>query len=334
MPVEARVQNVAEKLALGAGCACLVWVDTSIGRRGHILEAHRLGGSKPTAHLGLSAMSALRKKKAELCLHPCPSDTSILTALYVHDGCSVAKQRRPWSGSRVDLTRPLRRRTSTRTLGGSRRHLPALVPAAAATAAWHDPPPQPMGSPKPKDKSGIKKGWLSSGTLYPEGSTEAAPHLWRSKDIVGRKGKIFSLEASDAGYEIRGTFKEAGRFWGKEDFEVTRTGLTLRIRGHPDADAQSLVKGLDEHVTLPADADFSHISADYTDAVLTIKLGVNLQLRDAIQQLTRGSAGARAAHASRRRLPLPDDRTLGSRRLPPTHHTRIPYPRRVAEAAW
>lgn len=172
---------------------------------------------------------------------------------------------------------------------------PALVPAAAATATGTDPPPQPKPEQsKPKDKSGIKKGWLSSGTLYPEGSTEAAPHLWRSKDIVGRKGKIFSLEASDAGYEIRGTFKEAGRFLGKEDFEVTRTGLTLRIRGHPDADAQSLVKGLDEHVTLPADADFSHISADYTDAVLTIKLGVNLQLRDAIQQLSPEEAQALA----------------------------------------
>ena len=98
---------------------------------------------------------------------------------------------------------------------------PALVPAAAATATGTDPPPQPKPEQsKPKDKSGIKKGWLSSGTLYPEGSTEAAPHLWRSKDIVGRKGKIFSLEASDAGYEIRGTFKEAGRFLGKEDFEV------------------------------------------------------------------------------------------------------------------
>ena len=94
------------------------------------------------------------------------------------------------------------------------------------------------------------------------------------------------MESSEAGYEIRGTFKEAGRFLGKEDFEVTRNGLTLRIRGHPDADAQSLVKGLDETVTVPADADFSCISAVYTESVLCVKVGINMQLRDAIKQLS------------------------------------------------
>ena len=160
--------------------------------------------------------------------------------------------------------------------------MPISTPAPAPSPA----PPKPKPKPKPKDESGLKKGWLSSGTLYPEGSTEAAPQLWRSKDIVERAGKIFTLDSSEAGYEIRGTFKEAGRFLGKEDFEVTRTGLTLRIRGHPDADAQSLVKGLDESVTLPADADFSSISADYTDSVLSIRVGVNMQLRDAIKQLS------------------------------------------------
>ena len=31
-------------------------------------------------------------------------------------------------------------------------------------------------------EGGIKQGWLAKGTLYPEGSSEAAPKLWRGSD--------------------------------------------------------------------------------------------------------------------------------------------------------
>ena len=142
------------------------------------------------------------------------------------------------------------------------------------------------------EDGGIKKGWLSSGSLYPEGSTEATPHLWRSREIVERNGKIFDVTTLDTAYEVRGTFKEAGRFLGKEDFAVTRTGFSLRICGSPDADEQSLVKGLDETVTLPADADFEQVSAEYLDCTLCIKVARSTRLQELLKQLSPEEAQA------------------------------------------
>ena len=78
----------------------------------------------------------------------------------------------------------------------------------------------------------------------------------------------------------RDEFHEAGRFLGKEDFEVTREGFTLRIRGHARADAQSLVAGLDEAIALPADADWARISAEYKSCALSIFVGRSAELRE------------------------------------------------------
>lgn len=138
----------------------------------------------------------------------------------------------------------------------------------------------------------MKKGWLNSGSLYPDGSNEGNPELWRSRDLT--HAKVFSLVASEDGYEVRGSFKEAGRFCGKEDFDVTRTGLELRIRGKENAEGQSLVRGLDETVTLPADADFGQITAEYVDSTLSIKLPRSAEMHELLKQLSVEEAQALA----------------------------------------
>ena len=129
-----------------------------------------------------------------------------------------------------------------------------------------------------------KKGFLESGTLlYPEGSNEAAPKMWRGRDP---SKKVFALHKTESGYEIRGEFREAGRYLGKEDFEVTRDGLNMRIRGNPAADEQSLVRGLDETIALPPDTDVTAAAADYYDCTLTIKLPRSQELHELLKHLT------------------------------------------------
>ena len=101
----------------------------------------------------------------------------------------------------------------------------------------------------------MQRGFLAKagGALYPEGSSEARPGCWRSE---GAKPKL-QLHTSDREYEVVGSFKEAGAYLGKEDFEVVRNGLVLRVRGNPQNDPQSLVAGFDQSFELPLDADFA-----------------------------------------------------------------------------
>lgn len=73
-------------------------------------------------------------------------------------------------------------------------------------------------------------------------------------------------------HRVVGRFTEAGHYLGKEDFELVRTGLKLRIKGNPNADPNSLVAGLDETLELPGDSDFERMGADFYDRTLTVTI--------------------------------------------------------------
>lgn len=170
----------------------------------------------------------------------------------------------------------------------------------AAEQAAQPPPPPPSAAgaapsaaaPAAKVKAavpagtdgGIRQGWLSKGSLYPEGSNEAAPKLWRAPEAAG---KVFQLFTTEDEYEVRGEFQAAQRCLGKEDFAVTRDGLQLRIKGNPNDDPQSLVAALDETITLPADAAFEGMSAEYTKTfALSIKIPRSREMRELLAQLS------------------------------------------------
>lgn len=143
--------------------------------------------------------------------------------------------------------------------------------------------------------SGIRQGFLSSATLYPEGSSESAPALWRS---AGAAANVFELVPGETEHLIRGSFRQAGHYLGKEDFAVTRNGLSLRIKGNPNDDPQSLVAGLDETVPLPLDTLPDGLSAEYADCTLTIRMPVNIELRELMLQLSPEEVQALAARLS------------------------------------
>lgn len=92
---------------------------------------------------------------------------------------------------------------------------------------------------KKNHTSGIRQGFLnkSAGALYPDGSSEAAPPLWRSNMRANKP--VFELITFPERYEVVGRFHEAGGYIGKEDFEVARTGNELRIKGNPQGDPNS-----------------------------------------------------------------------------------------------
>ena len=142
-------------------------------------------------------------------------------------------------------------------------------PPVAVSQSPPPPPPAARAVVPAAATPSIKTGFLGAGgDLYPDGSSEAAPTCWR-KGSTSTRAKVFELLETAQGYEVRGAFNQAGRFLGKEDFEVTRSGFSLCIRGHPDADAQSLVAGLDETITLPGDADWTKIAAEYRNCALS-----------------------------------------------------------------
>lgn len=121
--------------------------------------------------------------------------------------------------------------------------------ASASSTTAPTPAPAPKATTPGADLGGLKQGFLSGqNELYPAGSAEAAPALWRS----GASKASFELRSTPTAYEVCAHFKEAGRFLGKEDFKVSRQGLVLRVRGGGD-DPQSLVAGLDESLHLPPD---------------------------------------------------------------------------------
>lgn len=137
-----------------------------------------------------------------------------------------------------------------------------------------------------ESNSAIKRGWLTHGSLYPEGSAEAAPKLWRGSESAAN-AKIFEFLTHDFEYEIRGNFTEAKHYLGKEDFSVTRNGLQLRIKGNPNDDPQSLVAGLDETISLPVDAAFDGMCAEYTkDFFLSIRIPRSVEMKQLLSQLT------------------------------------------------
>ena len=150
----------------------------------------------------------------------------------------------------------------------------AAAPAAASAgvaAAAPKPAPQPA-APEPGGglKSDVKKGFLNanSGALYPEGSKEGAPELWRGKAAA----PVLEVRSSPQQYEVVGNFAAAGHYVGKEDFEISRSGVTLRVRGRT-AEGQgleSLVAGLDESVQLPLDADWEGIAAEFVHPTLRV----------------------------------------------------------------
>ena len=162
----------------------------------------------------------------------------------------------------------------------------AAAPSPASTLPPPPPPPVSKAIPRPSNSSGMKQGWLSKGLLYPEGSSEAAPKMWRATDAAERP-KVFQVLSTADEYEVCGDFSAAGRFIGKEDFRVTRDGLRLRIQGNPNEDPQSLVAGLDEVVTLPIDAAFEGMSAEYTKTfALSIRIPRSREVQELLAQLS------------------------------------------------
>ena len=162
----------------------------------------------------------------------------------------------------------------------------AAAPSPASTLPPPPPPPVSKATPRPSNSSGLKQGWLSKGLLYPEGSSEAAPKMWRATDAAERP-KVFQVLSTPDDYEVCGDFSAAGRFIGKEDFRVTRDGLRLRIQGNPNDDPQSLVAGLDEVVTLPIDAAFEGMSAEYTKTfALSIRIPRSREVQELLAQLS------------------------------------------------
>ena len=149
---------------------------------------------------------------------------------------------------------------------------PAAPAAASAGVAAAAPKPAPQPAPEPGGglKSDVKKGFLNanSGALYPEGSKEGAPELWRGKAAA----PVLEVRSSPQQYEVVGNFAAAGHYVGKEDFEISRSGVTLRVRGRT-AEGQgleSLVAGLDESVQLPLDADWEGIAAEFVHPTLRV----------------------------------------------------------------
>jgi hypothetical protein len=146
----------------------------------------------------------------------------------------------------------------------------------AEEAAAQPPAPAIVKEPQPKaerasDASAIKSGFLSNGTLYPEGSTEAQPKLWRKG---GSEATKLTLSASAAAYVIEGDFRVGGThtdYIGKEDFKVERQGLTLRVQGCDD-NPSSLVSGVDVSVVLPPDAAAEGMTADFFNSTLSIRV--------------------------------------------------------------
>ena len=120
--------------------------------------------------------------------------------------------------------------------------------------------------------TGMRRGFMSAADLYPHGSSEAGRAVtnlsWREKMASGKP--VFELRSVPDGYEVYGAFREAGRFLGKEDFVITRTGFHLRIAGNVARDEQCLVAGLDEAVPLPVDVEWETVSAEYKDCELVV----------------------------------------------------------------
>ena len=74
-------------------------------------------------------------------------------------------------------------------------------------------------------------------------------------------------------YEVVGNFNAAGSYIGKEDFDISRSGYTLRVKGRPPEEAgapESLVSGVDESVQLPLDADWDAITAEFRGCTLRV----------------------------------------------------------------
>ena len=160
--------------------------------------------------------------------------------------------------------------------GRTRTHMAALRKKIAEKKAASDPPAQPVAAQRPtapaKEDGLIKAGFLQNGELYPDGSNEAAPSGWRQGGVRAN----LTLTATPENYVVEGDFKEAGHYLGKEDFNVEKIGLTLRVKGKNKAasedasEAESLVSGLDEVVQLPPDAAAEGLQAEFAAAKLKI----------------------------------------------------------------
>ena len=135
-----------------------------------------------------------------------------------------------------------------------------LSAAPATSQALHSPSPQQRIPPDSTSKAAaapsqpaagrfeVKKGFLaqSAGILYPEGSSESALSGWGGASVC--PSPLFKTNTYVDRYEVVGHFAAAGEYLGKEDFRVTRTGLSLEIRGNPQGNSQCLVAGLRETV--------------------------------------------------------------------------------------
>ena len=149
------------------------------------------------------------------------------------------------------------------------REAPAAGKASGAAASLQTGTKKGEAAAGPQ--AGMKKGFLTqnSGALYPEGSNECAPELWRAK----AEKPVLETQTSATQYEIVGNFNAAGSYIGKEDFDISRSGYTLRVKGRPPEEAgapQSLIAGVDESVQLPLDADWAAINAEFRGCTLRI----------------------------------------------------------------
>jgi hypothetical protein len=89
----------------------------------------------------------------------------------------------------------------------SARTRPVLVPGPSSTAG-----------------NGMRRGFMSAADLYPTGSSEGGRAVsglsWKEKAAAGQP--VFQLRTLPDGYEVYASFREAGRFLGKDDFTITR----------------------------------------------------------------------------------------------------------------
>lgn len=172
---------------------------------------------------------------------------------------------------------------------GASSPAPSASPGVNATPASANLSSDKGKAQKQPGVPSMRAGFLSRGSLYPDGSGEAAPALWRG----GATERVFNLKESEGGYEVVGEFHAAGRFLGKEDFEISRTGLSLHIKGvrHTDPEQPaSLVAGLDETIALPPDGDFAAISAEFAEGRLVIRIPRSRELSELLKHLSPSEA--------------------------------------------
>ena len=108
--------------------------------------------------------------------------------------------------------------------------------------------------------------------------------LLRTNPVVAESSKAkptgrFEVIERPEAYELRARF---GDHVGKEDFSLERTGPALRLRGNEGTP----VADVDETLTLPPDASWNSISAEYKGGYLVVRVGRDPELAALVARLS------------------------------------------------